>query len=101
MSEEDDYAEDYMAWLEEGGALTWEGMSDDGDRILSINHDKLQEMSPELYASMNQEMEQQLNFLYSMGYIEVGLDENGEIGYAITEEGKKMLNKHGFGVIDD
>ena len=98
MSEENEYAEDYMAWLEEGGALTWEGMSDDGDRILSVNHERLWEMSPELYESMQRDLMQNLEFLYTLGYIDTDLDENGEAGFKITEDGKKILNKYGFGV---
>jgi hypothetical protein len=94
---EDEVDEALLAWLEEEGALNWVGMDDDGERVLTINPDKMQEVYPELYDAMMDDLNYMLGSLKTLGYITSELDEDGEEVFAISEEGRKIMEKFGYG----
>lgn len=94
---EDEVDEALLAWLEEEGALNWVGMDNDGERVLTVNPDKMREVYPELYEAMMQDLNSMLNSLMDLGYITSGIDEDGEEVFSISEEGRKIMEKFGYG----
>ena len=88
--------EEIMAWLEEEGALEWVGMTDDGERLMSFNADKLQEVAPEMFDIMMEDIESHLLDLVKVGLVEVIYDENLVPSFKISEEGKRIMREQGF-----
>ena len=93
---EDEVDEALISWLEEEGALTWVGMDDDGERVLTINPDKMKEVYPELYEAMMHDLTHMLDDLAELGYVTRELDEDGEERFSISEEGRKIMEKYGY-----
>lgn len=85
-----------IAWLENEGALEWVGMDDNGERILSFNLDRLQVVSPEIYETFMEDMNENLKSLYENGLVEVEYDESLQPRFRISEEGKKLMREYGF-----
>lgn len=85
-----------IAWLENEGALEWVGMDDNGERILSFNLDRLQVVSPEIYETFMEDMNENLKNLYENGLVEVEYDESLQPRFRISEEGKKLMREYGF-----
>lgn len=92
-NEEDDAI---ISWLEDEGALEWVGMDDNGERILSFNLDRLQEVSPEIYESFMDDMNDHLQNLYEAGLVEVSYDEDLKPRFKISEAGRELMREQGF-----
>ena len=93
--------DELIGWLEDEGALVMEGVDANGEIVLKVNSEKMKAIYPELYELMNQELSEVLLNLYEMGLVDVSYDDNLEARFSISEEGKKMMDKYGFGLEED
>lgn len=101
FDEYDSENEAMMEWLEESGAIEWDGMDDSGERVFKVNASVLREIYPELYYKMTSDITDTLENLYSMGLIDVTYNEDLEPLFSISEEGKRLMEKYGYGSGED
>ena len=85
-----------MEYLVAEGAAILEGIDEDGEAIYQFDMEILEEVMPELYAVMQQDMDQVLIDLYEKGLIEVSYDEDLNAIMSISEQGKVALTEAGF-----
>jgi hypothetical protein len=85
-----------MQYLLEEGAAILEGVDDDGQPVYQFDMEILEEVMPELYAVMQEDMDQVLIDLYQKGLIEVSYDEELNAIMSVSEEGKIALLEAGF-----
>lgn len=97
MFEEDMPEDKIIGWLEDEGALTIEGIDEDGELVLKMIPEKMKEVFPELYESLSEEINEALLELYDAGYIDISYNEELKPVFSINESGKKILNKYGYG----
>jgi hypothetical protein len=76
-------------------------MDGEGERVLSINAERMKEIAPELYESMAEDIMYDIMGLYELGLVEVSYDEELVAHFKITEEGKRIMNKHGYGIEEE
>lgn len=86
--------------LEDQGVFEWVGMDEDGDRILAPNLDRMQQVVPDMYQMMMEEISEMLKHLYELGYVEVSYDENLEPLFKISNEGRAFMRENGFEIGD-
>lgn len=92
----DEEHQEVMEYLIAEGAAFLDGIDEDGEAIYGFNMDILEEVSPELYQVLIDDMDQELIKLYEKGLIEVSYDEELNAHMTISEEGKKALMEAGF-----
>ena len=93
----DDMSDDEMiGWLEDQGALILEGVDENGEFILRMNADKMKEVFPEFYEAMMDDLSDTLMELYELGYVDISYNEHLEAGFSISEEGRRIMKKHGY-----
>lgn len=97
MFEDFESEEEIIGWLEDQGALTIEGVDESGEIVLRMIPEKMKQVFPELYYDMRKEIDMALWELYEMGYVRVSYDEDLNPSFSITEEGKKIMEKYGYG----
>lgn len=84
-----------IAYLEEKGAVIWDGMDDNGEAIFKFNLDILKEVMPALYQQIMEDIDEDLMTLYQEGLVDLEYDENLNALFKISEKGQKI-----FGEID-
>ena len=89
-----------MEYLVSEGAAFFDGIDEDGETIYRFDMDVLEEVMPELYQVMQDDMDQVLIDLYLKGLIEVSYDENLNAQMTISEDGKRALQAEGFDMND-
>ena len=82
-----------IGWLEDQGAIVWEGLAEDGQAMFRFDLDKLQEVMPELYAEIMNDIDEDLMKLYEMGLVELEYDENLNAMFKATEAGLKLAEE--------
>jgi len=85
-----------MEYLVSEGAAIIDGMDEDGELVYRFDMEVLDEVMPELYQVLVNDMDQVLIDLYKKGLIEVSYDEELNAQMSISEEGKKILIENGF-----
>jgi hypothetical protein len=93
--EEDQYDADRLAYYMEIGAVTLEGMDENGELIYAISEDA-ETLAPELWQSHTEYVDRSLMELYEQGLVEVEYDENLEATLHITPEGQKIAREKGL-----
>lgn len=96
--------EEVIAWLqflEDEGILEWVGMNEDGDRTFVFRFDIMSVKLPELYEVMMEDINQELLHLYELGMVEIEYDENLNVGFKITKEGREYLNNLGVPIPEE
>ena len=93
MSEEEDQQDaDRLAYYLEIGAVSLEGMDENGEMIYSISEDA-ETLAPELWQSHTEYVDRSLIELYEQGLVEVEYDENLEAILHISPEGQKIARE--------
>lgn len=87
-----------MEYLVAEGAAILDGIDEDGEAIYQFDMEILEEVMPELYAVMQQDIDQVLIDLYEKGLIEVSYDEDLNVIMSISEQGKVALTEAGFDI---
>lgn len=85
-----------MEYLVAEGAAFLDGMDEDGEVIYGFNMEVLEEVMPELYQVLMNDMDDVLIDLYKKDLIEVSYDENLNAQITISPEGKQILWQAGF-----
>jgi len=85
-----------IGWLEEQGAVIWDGMAEDGEAIFRFDLVKLKEVMPELYDEIMQDVDQDLMTLYDEGFVDIEYDENLNVAFKITQKGLKWMEDNGI-----
>jgi hypothetical protein len=102
-SEEQDqrHEDEYFEYLLEVGAFEIDGINVDGELMFKPNPEKMKEYAPEMFAIMQQDIEDSLIDLYKEGLVEIEYQEDLEPLFRMSEEGKKAMEQHGFYHIDE
>jgi hypothetical protein len=95
MTEEEDQDADRLAYYLEIGAVSVEGMDENGELVYSISEDA-KDLAPELWQSHTEYVDRSLMELYEQGLVEVEYDENLEATLHITPEGQKIAKEKGL-----
>jgi Tfp pilus assembly ATPase PilU len=82
-----------IGFLEDQGAIIWDGQSEDGEAVFRFNLEKLKEVMPELYDEIMADIDKDLMDLYQMGMVEIEYDENLNAMFRITEEAEKLMRE--------
>jgi hypothetical protein len=88
MDEKDN---EMMAYLEEQGALIWDGMNKDGEAMFKFDLPKLKTVMPQLYDQIMLEIDDDLMELYQAGMVEIEYDENLNALFKISEKGAALM----------
>ncbi len=81
------------------GAVTIEGVNDDGEMIFAIQ-DIAKEIAPELWQAHTEYVDAGLLHLYENGLMEVEYDENLEATLHLSKEGYKVAKELGLVEMD-
>jgi len=96
MTEEEDQEDaDKLSYYLEIGAVSLEGMDENGEMIYSISEDA-EILAPELWRSHTEYVDRSLIELYEQGLVEVEYDENLEATLHITPEGQRIAREKGL-----
>ena len=96
MSEEEDQEDaDKLAYYMEIGAVTLEGMDENGELIFAISEDA-ETLAPELWQSHTEYVNRSLMELYEEGLVEIEYDENLEATIHLSPEGQKIAREKGL-----
>jgi hypothetical protein len=86
--------DELVGWLEDQGAIVWEGLADDGEAIFKFDLEKLKEVMPEMYKEIMADIDSDLLKLYGEGFIEVEYDEDLNAMFRPTEKGHQWVIKN-------
>ena len=92
---EDESNDEKLAYYLEIGAVSFEGMDENGEIIYAISEDA-KELAPELWQSHIEYVDRSLIELYEQGLIEIEYDENLEATMHISPEGQKIAREKGL-----
>ena len=96
MSEEEDqYDADRLAYYMEIGAVTLEGMDENGELVYAISEDA-ETLAPELWQSHTEYVNRSLMELYEDGLVEIEYNENLEATIHLSPEGRKIAKEKGL-----
>jgi len=96
----DEEHREIMEYLLSEGAAILEGIDEDGEPVYRFDMEILEEVMPELYQVMQDDMDQVLIDLYQKGLIDVTYDEELNAQMTISEEGRIALMQAGFDMDD-
>lgn len=87
--------EELISWLEEQGALHWEGVSEDGEPMFRFDLEVLERVMPALYETIMEEIDADLMELYKKDLVEIEYDENLNAMFRMSEKGIKFFEDLG------
>jgi len=97
--QEPDESDEKLAYYLEVGAVSLEGMDENGEMIYSIT-ELAKEIAPELWQSHIEYVDKSLMELYEQGLVEVEYDENLEATLHLTDEGHRVAKEKGLVEMD-
>jgi hypothetical protein len=98
---DDEYDDDdsRLAYYLEIGAVSLEGMDENGEMIFSIS-ETAKDIAPELWQSHIEYVDKSLMELYEAGLVEVEYDENLEATLHLSPEGQRVAKEKGLIELD-
>lgn len=84
-----------MSYYLEIGAITLEGMDENGEMIFAIN-EKAKDVAPELWEAHVRYVDESLLRLYEKGLMKVEYDENLEATLHLSPEGHRLAREMGL-----
>ena len=93
--QDSDENDERLAYYLEVGAVSLEGMDENGEMIYSIT-ELAKEIAPELWQSHIEYVDRSLLELYKAGLAEIEYNENLEATIHLTEEGHKLAKEKGL-----
>lgn len=90
-----------IGYLEDQGAIIWDGVAENGEAVFRFDLDKLKVIMPELYKEVMADIDKDLMMLYEKGFVEMEYDEDLNATFRATEEGQKWMKRHGFPPLQD
>jgi hypothetical protein len=97
--DEYDDGDSRLAYYLEIGAVSLEGMDENGEMIFSIS-ETAKEIAPELWQSHIEYVDKSLMELYEAGLVEVEYDENLEATLHLSPEGQRVAKEKGLIELD-
>jgi hypothetical protein len=94
-----DDSDSRLAYYLEIGAVSLEGMDENGEMIFSIR-ETAKDIAPELWESHIEYVDKSLMELYEAGLVEVEYDENLEATLHLSPEGQKLAKEKGLIELD-
>jgi hypothetical protein len=94
-----DDSDSRLAYYLEIGAVSLEGMDENGEMIFSIS-ETAKDIAPELWESHIEYVDKSLMELYEAGLVEVEYDENLEATLHLSPEGQKLAKEKGLIELD-
>lgn len=91
--------QEHIDYLLSVGALYYDGVDKNGEKMFKINSEMMQLHAPELYRAMLDDLEEGLLELYEKGLINIEYNENLEALFSISDEGRALLR--GAGLMDE
>lgn len=88
--------EEFIAYLEDAGALEWVGMDKNGERILKPNMEILHQVYPEMYYDLLDDLNDTLLALYEKGLVDIEYDEDLETRFTLSPEAIEFLEENGY-----
>lgn len=92
--DEEDFGMELEHYLEIG-AITLEGMDENGELIFAID-EKAKDIAPELWEAHTNYVDETLVKLYEKGLMQVEYDENLEATLHLSPEGQKLAKELGL-----
>lgn len=99
MDEEYDDNDERLAYYIEIGAVSVEGVDENGEIIFAIS-ENAKELAPELWQSHIDYVDKSMLELYEAGLVEVEYDENLEATLHLTPEGHRIAKEKGLIELD-
>ena len=96
----DEEHRELMEYLLSEGAAFFDGFDEDGEAMYGFDMEILEEIMPELYQALQNDIDEQLLDLFQKGLLEVSYDEELNANFVISEEGKRILSESGFDLGD-
>jgi hypothetical protein len=93
VNEEDN--DEKLAYYLEIGAVSLEGMDENGELIYSISEDA-KDLAPELWQSHTEYVDRSIIELYEAGLVEIEYDENLNATIHISPEGQRLAREKGL-----
>lgn len=84
--------DEMIGWLEEEGAIVWDGVADNGEAVFRFDLDKLKVVMPELYTEIMADIDNDLMELYKDGFVELEYDENLNALFKATDKARKLFD---------
>jgi hypothetical protein len=97
--DEYDDGDSRLSYYLEIGAVSLEGMDENGEMIFSIS-ETAKEIAPELWQSHIEYVDKSLMELYEAGLVEVEYDENLEATLHLSPEGQRVAKEKGLIELD-
>ncbi len=94
-----DDSDSRLAYYLEIGAVSLEGMDENGEMIFSIS-ETAKDIAPELWESHIEYVDKSLMELYEAGLVEVEYNENLEATLHLSPEGQKLAKEKGLIELD-
>lgn len=95
MNMEEDRNDMEMSYYLEIGAITLEGMDENGEMIFAI-HERAKDVAPELWQAHINYVDESLLRLYEKGLMQVEYNENLEATLHLSPEGQKVAKDMGL-----
>ena len=92
---EDEANDERLAYYLEIGAVSFEGVDENGEIIYSIS-DSAKELAPELWQSHIDYVDKSLIELYEQGMVEIEYNEDLEATIHLTPEGHRVAKEKGL-----
>ena len=92
---EDEANDERLAYYLEIGAVSFEGVDENGEIIYAIS-DSAKELAPELWQSHIDYVDKSLIELYEQGMVEIEYNEDLEATIHLTPEGHKVAKEKGL-----
>lgn len=93
--DEEDSNDKRIAYYLEIGAISFEGVDENGEIIYAISEDA-KELAPDLWQSHVDYVDKSLMELYEQGLVEIEYNENLEATLHISPEGQKLAREKGL-----
>lgn len=94
MFDKDD--DEIIGYLEDEGAIIWDGVSPDGQSVFRFDLDKLKNVMPALYQEIMADIDKDLMQLYQAGLVEIEYDEDLNAMFKLSEKGLNMKKDGNF-----
>lgn len=87
----EDRDKEIIAYLEEQGALIWDGMDKNGEAVFRFNLEILRKVMPPLYDQIMSEIDEDLMDLYKAGMVEMEYDEDLNARFRLSDKGRNLM----------
>lgn len=94
MFDKDD--DEIIGYLEDEGAIIWDGIAPNGEAVFRFDLTKLKEVMPAMYDEIMADIDKDLMQLYQAGLVEIEYDEDLNAMFKLTQKGIDMKDEFKF-----